>query len=198
MATIAGTTGKDTLTGTAGDDTFTVNHCDDVIATNPSGGTDTVKSSVTFTLDPNVENLTLTGTAAINATGNDDDNILTGNSGDNRITTGLGNDTVNGGGGNDVIIVGGDLTNGDNIDGGAGADRLVLDATSLVLGTTTVVNVETFQLLDSGKYSLTLDDATNAAGLTVDASALTGGNTLLLDGSAETKSNLVALGGAGD
>src|SRR5215475_5152917 len=106
MATIAGTAGKDTLVGTAGDDTFTVNHCDDVIAAVPSGGIDTVNSSVTFILlDPNVENLTLTGTAAINATGNSGDNKLTGNSGENRITTDDGNDTVNGGGGNDIILV---------------------------------------------------------------------------------------------
>jgi Ca2+-binding RTX toxin-like protein len=198
MATIAGTAGKDTLQGTAGDDTFTVNHCDDIIAANPSGGTDTVNSSVTFSLDPNVENLTLTGTAAINATGNTANNILVGNSGENRITTDVGNDTVNGGGGNDIILVGGNLTNADRIDGGAGLDKLVLDATTIALNAATVVNVETFQLLDGGSFNLTLNDATNTAGLTVDASALTGGNALTLNGAAEASSALTVLGGAGN
>src|SRR4030095_4889588 len=163
MATIAGTAGKDTLQGTAGDDTFTVNHCDDVIAANPSGGINTVNSTVTFVLDPNVENLTLGATAAINATGNDGDNKLTGNSGDNRITTGLGNDTVNGGGGNDAIIVGGDLTNADRIDGGVGLDRLGPRFTTLALTPTPVGNVETFQLVDGGSFDLTLHDATHSA-----------------------------------
>ena len=48
---------------------------------------------MTWTLGANLENLTLTGTAAINGTGNTFDNILTGNSGANVLTGGAGNDT---------------------------------------------------------------------------------------------------------
>ncbi|XHR85236.1 MAG: beta strand repeat-containing protein [Gloeotrichia echinulata GP01] len=55
--------------------------------------TDTITASVTTTLPANVENLTLTGTAAINGTGNAGDNILTGNSGNNILSGGGGNDT---------------------------------------------------------------------------------------------------------
>ena len=54
------------------------------------------------TLGSNVENLTLTGSAAINGTGNALDNVLTGNSGVNTLTGGAGNDTMTGGSGNDV------------------------------------------------------------------------------------------------
>ena len=45
------------------------------------------------TLGANIENLTLTGTTAINGTGNRLDNILIGNSGANLLTGGAGNDT---------------------------------------------------------------------------------------------------------
>ena len=59
----------------------------------PGEGTDSVNASVTYTLSDNVENLTLTGTSAINGTGNASDNVLTGNSGANSLTGGAGNDT---------------------------------------------------------------------------------------------------------
>ncbi|BBD58845.1 Na-Ca exchanger/integrin-beta4 [Nostoc sp. HK-01] len=55
--------------------------------------TDTLVTSVTTTLPANVENLTLTGTAAINGTGNAGNNILKGNTGNNTLTGGDGNDT---------------------------------------------------------------------------------------------------------
>ncbi|GCL44282.1 hypothetical protein NIES80_40090 [Dolichospermum planctonicum] len=65
--------------------------------------TDTLTSSVTTTLPAGVENLILTGTAAIDGTGNDGNNILTGNSADNTLTASAGNDTLNGGDGVDTV-----------------------------------------------------------------------------------------------
>src|SRR4029079_3178489 len=88
---------------------------------NAGEGTDLVQSSVTYTLAPNVENLTLTGTTAINRTGHSLDNILLGNSAINTLTGGAGNDTLNGGAGNDTMI------------GGTGNDTYVVDSTSDVV-----------------------------------------------------------------
>ncbi|WP_199744018.1 Calx-beta domain-containing protein, partial [Trichormus variabilis] len=55
--------------------------------------TDTLNASTTTTLAAGVENLTLTGTSAINGTGNANDNVLRGNSANNTLTGGNGNDT---------------------------------------------------------------------------------------------------------
>ncbi|MEK7352093.1 MAG: hypothetical protein AAB177_14555, partial [Nitrospirota bacterium] len=82
----------DTLIGGLGNDTYVVGVGDTVVE-NLAEGTDTVQSALTYTLGANVENLTLTGAAAINGTGNGLNNILTGNSAANVLTGGLGNDT---------------------------------------------------------------------------------------------------------
>jgi Ca2+-binding RTX toxin-like protein len=57
---------------------------------------------VSLTLANNVEKLTLTGTGAINATGNALNNVLIGNAGANVLTDAAGDDTYDGGGGNDT------------------------------------------------------------------------------------------------
>ena len=63
--------------------------------------TDTLTASVTTTLPANVENLTLTGAAAINGTGNAGNNVITGNTGNNILNGGAGKDTLTGGLGRD-------------------------------------------------------------------------------------------------
>ena len=68
------------MAGGAGNDIYVVDNVADVVTEAASAGTDRIDSSVTFTLGANVENLTLTGTAAINGTGNTLNNVLTGNS----------------------------------------------------------------------------------------------------------------------
>ena len=67
--TLNGGTGADNMDGGLGNDTYVVDNAGDVAA-EVAGGTDTVQSSVTHTLSVNLENLTLTGAAAINGTGN--------------------------------------------------------------------------------------------------------------------------------
>ncbi|HBE21112.1 MAG TPA: Ig family protein, partial [Cyanobacteria bacterium UBA11149] len=65
--------------------------------------TDTINSSVTYTLSDNVENLTLTGINPIDGTGNNLNNRLIGNSANNTLTGGEGNDNLDGKAGNDTM-----------------------------------------------------------------------------------------------
>lgn len=102
--TLNGNAGIDTLLGGLGNDIYVVNTTTDIITENAGEGTDTVKSSVTYTLGGNLEKLTLTGAAAIDGTGNSLNNALTGNSANNNLKGLAGNDTLNGGGGNDKYI----------------------------------------------------------------------------------------------
>jgi serralysin len=101
---IDGGVGADTMSGGTGDDTYYVDNTgDNVVETSPSGGDDTIYSSVSYSLKGRfVEHLTLTGTADINATGNnqldnlvgnDGNNILDGQGGTNYLTGGAGADT---------------------------------------------------------------------------------------------------------
>jgi len=69
------------------------------------GGNDTIESSVSYSLNGNTDNLTLTGTANLTASGNDLYNVITGNSGDNILDGGSGKDTLRGGAGNDIYYV---------------------------------------------------------------------------------------------
>ncbi len=106
-----GGAGADYLFGGLDNDTYIVDNVSDYVSENANEGTDTVKSSVTYTLGTNVENLTLTGTTAINSTGNALDNVITGNSGNNSLFGYDGNDTLVGGAGKDTLT------------GGLGIDR---------------------------------------------------------------------------
>jgi len=88
-----GGAGADILIGGSGNDTYIVDDEGDRIVETVAEGTDTVKSSVSFALPDEVENLTLTGTAALIATGNAHNNVLTGNAAQSILVGGDGNDT---------------------------------------------------------------------------------------------------------
>jgi Ca2+-binding RTX toxin-like protein len=108
--TLDGGTGADSMTGGTGNDTYIVADAgDEVIETDSTkaGGIDIVKSSISYALGDNVENLTLTDTTNINGTGNTLANIITGNDGDNVLDGGGGSlaDKLIGGKGKDTYIV---------------------------------------------------------------------------------------------
>lgn len=91
-----GSGGTDSLQGGQGNDKYIVARTTGITITESSGaGTDTVESSVTYTLGNNVENLTLTGMDAINGTGNALANVITGNAANNTLKGGNGADTYN-------------------------------------------------------------------------------------------------------
>ncbi|MGE5564332.1 MAG: tail fiber protein [Bacillota bacterium] len=130
---IDGGTGADTMFGGLGNDSFFVDNASDIVAEFGGEGVDTINSIISFTLPANVENLTLLGAAAINATGNADANTLTGNVAANVLSGGDGNDTLLGGSGNDTLKggFGNDVLNGqagnDAMAGGAGNDSYGVD-----------------------------------------------------------------------
>jgi hypothetical protein len=122
--TLDGGTGNDRMTGGTGNDTYIVDSSGDIITENLNEGTDTVQSSITYTLGANLETLILTGTGAINGTGNSLNNIITGNSGNNMLNGGAGNDTLTGAAGNDTLIGG---IGADSMVGGTGNDTYYVD-----------------------------------------------------------------------
>lgn len=95
-----GGAGADTMNGGLGNDTYVVDNVGDVIT--DSGGTDTVESSINYTLGAALENLTLTGLATT-GTGNLGANTIIGNVANNILTGGLGKDTLTGGFGIDFF-----------------------------------------------------------------------------------------------
>jgi Ca2+-binding RTX toxin-like protein len=197
--TLNGGVGADTMIGGVGNDIYVVDDVADVVTENANEGTDTVQTGITYTLGANLENLTLTGTTAINGTGNILDNILTGNSGVNILTGGAGNDTLNGGAGADTLL------------GGLGNDIYVVDNTGDIVtelageGIDTVQSSITYTLgTDVENLTLTGTSAINGTGNTLDniligntgSNILTGGagNDILFGG----LGNDTLVGGAGN
>ena len=112
--------GADTLIGGAGNDVYYLDSAEDSITENADQGTDSVFSTVTYTLADNLEHLTLQGTIDLDGTGNALNNNITGNSGNNILIGGEGNDNLKAGLGADTLI------------GGAGNDTLYLGADSAI------------------------------------------------------------------
>ncbi len=197
--TLSGGAGNDQLSGGTGDDLFIVDSTGDTVIEGASAGTDSVESLATFTLAANVENLRLTGYAAINGTGNALANVITGNNVNNLLTGNDGDDTIDGGGGIDTLT--GGLGN-DSYRVDATADAIVENAgagTDDVQSTATYVlsaNLENLALAGSAAINGTGNAIANLITGNSANNALDGGdgNDTLIGGTG----NDTLTGGAGD
>ena len=119
--TLDGGLGDDVMAGGDGDDSYVVDSLGDTVTEQSGEGIDTVETALTYTLGDNVENLQLTGSDAVDGTGNTLDNTITGNAGDNTLNGLAGNDVLSGGAGDDTLTGG---AGNDRLDGGIGTDSL--------------------------------------------------------------------------
>jgi Ca2+-binding RTX toxin-like protein len=176
--TLDGGAGNDTMIGGADDDTYGVNSAKDVVE--DTGGLDTISATITIDLNLDVylgiENVALTGAAALKATGDEEDNRLAGNDGANLLIGGIGLDTLIGGKGNDTLDGDFGAADADSLAGGLGNDTYLIDVLgdkvteatgegtdtvrSSVSGYTLTANVENLVLL-AGVASGTGNDLKN-------------------------------------
>ncbi len=133
-----GGAGADTMFGANGDDTYVVDDVNDItVEGSPTGGIDTVESSINRNLNANFENLILTGTAQFGY-GNLLNNVITGNAASNGLYGQDGNDTLDGGAGADqmfgangddtyIVDNAGDVTS--EVSAGGGIDTVISSVT---------------------------------------------------------------------
>jgi Ca2+-binding RTX toxin-like protein len=189
--TLIGGAGNDVMYGGNGNDVYVTGAGNDFIDEN-GDGTDLVVSSATHTLGADFENLTLTGTDALNGTGNGLDNLITGNEGTNQLSGGDGSDTLDGGAGADTL------------NGGAGNDRYLIDNAADVAtesdndslgGVDTVVASVTYALTGpvTGQPGFGIENITLTGSADIDATGNASANTLVGNGGANE-----LRGGAGD
>ena len=148
----------DTLVGKGGNDTYYVDSLGETVIEAAGEGIDTVYSSVRFSaFGQAIENVFLTGTASIDAAGNELDNRLYGNSGNNVLDGWYGNDVMVGGAGDDVYFV---LETADRVieHAGEGNDRVDTWADFSLAGT----HVEKLVLRGSGPVAGTGNSLANS------------------------------------
>jgi Ca2+-binding RTX toxin-like protein len=140
---------------------------------------DTFSTALTATtLAATYTNLILSATAAINGTGNTNNNTITGNSAVNQITGGAGNDTMDGGASGDIYII---ATSADH--GVAEIQDTGTNGTDeLRFSSTTANQILTVFAGDTGLEQVTIGTGTTATATTSGTTALSINATLAPNG----------------
>ena len=125
----------------------------------PVGTQENQSSSVSTTLAAGARNLTLTGMAAINGSGNALDNVINGNSAANELRGEAGRDILDGGAGRDVLT------------GGSGADRFRF-ATASGFGKAQADHITDFSRSEGDRIELSRSAFGLAAGATLSFQAV--------------------------
>ena len=146
--TLRGGGGSDRMEGGKGHDIYVVDSAGDEVIEAGSSGSDTVRSSIAFTLPVHFEKLILTGSFGYDGRGNAGDNSLTGNAGANFLSGGRGNDIIDGAAGDDQVM--GGLGN-DSLRGGAGDDRFYFNSAP---GPANIDRILDFSVADDAVYLL--------------------------------------------
>jgi Ca2+-binding RTX toxin-like protein len=181
---IIGNTGADILTGGLGNDIYEVD-TEDIVTEFAGQGTDEVRSSVTYTLPAEVENLRLEGDLLINGTGNTLPNLIVGTQFANILNGGIGADTLVGGQGSDIYEVddAGDVVIEDSV---AGIDRVVSTVTYTLPAS---ADIQEFYLTGTAAINGTGNNLSNTIVGNSANNTLTGGggfNVLTGNGGADT------------
>jgi uncharacterized delta-60 repeat protein len=171
--TLNGGAGADTMVGGTGNDIYVVDNAGDSTSETSALATeiDTVLSSVSWTLGANIEKLTLTGTGAINSTGNSLNNTLVGNSGANVLNGGAGIDTMIGGLGNDTYYV----DNAGDVSSETSTLATEIDTVLSSVTRTLGANIEKLTLIGTGAINGTGNSLNNTLVGNSGANVLNGG-----------------------
>ncbi len=162
-----GLAGADVMSGGTGNDTYYVDDARDKVLEAIGGGTDTVYTTVSYTLAPGqaVEYMRLVGSTGRVLTGNELDNYLVGNAGADTLNGGDGNDRLNGNGGADTLV------------GGAGDDIYFVDNAGDVVHEAAGAGTDTIYTKVS--YTVSSDEEIEILRANAGATGLTlGGNQL--------------------
>lgn len=166
---LEGRGGTDTMIGLTGDDTYYVGETGDSITEAANAGNDTVRAKVTYTLPANVENLQLTGSLAINGTGNALDNVIYANNANNTLNAG-GNTSVS-------KTTGGDVLSYKYASGGV-AVNLNKAGVAQVTGGSGSDTISNFEHIEGSKYDDKLTAVADMSAKAGTATSLTGINRL--------------------
>ena len=149
--TLSGGSGADSMSGGAGNDLYQVSEAGDRVNETGGSGVDTVQSTISFSLASNttgdVENLVLTGFAAVNGVGNALNNTVQGNNNANNLNGNSGADHMSGRGGNDSYVVNevGDVVD-ESLPGSNGTDDVLSFVSFSLSGPKALGSVENVRL----------------------------------------------------